>query len=546
MKKLLWSLLSIGLYGPHLQKWQWEALQLVEEQNLAKPALIVIRNNTAAKVTFFEKWKNYPFSSALFRIWKRFFLRIDAQSLYPLPPFLKNIPIHYIRPNPISAYKEAFPNEDLDFMRSFHADFMIRFGFNILSGEVLHICPHGILSYHHGDEMEYRGGPPGFWEIFKGESKTAAIIQRLTEKLDAGPVLLKHQFITQHHSYAGQLNRLLMESTPMLAKAIRLIQQENTIPQKPKAIRRFPSNSQFLLFLFILLQNRFRFYHTKFLKMEKWNIALAQNGIFNPIETQLTPLISNKNGEYAADPFVWKDPSNAFVFYEHYSYASKKGSIRMLTIKDNKVQKTHTLLENETHFAYPFVFEHENKLYLAPENMESGKWSAYELNPHKAEIGERKTLIDLPLIDATLLLHNSMYYIFAGLPKQANEALHIWYSPNLWGPYKAHPLNPVVANPAEARMAGNFVQKDGQLFRPAQKCDRYYGEKIIWKKVDCLNPLSYSESTVGELNNTFNAKYPHGLHTFSQHQDLCVLDFKMHRSDFISLVSQAKSLLHVF
>jgi methionyl-tRNA formyltransferase len=47
---------------------------------------------------------------------------------------------------------------------------LLRFGFNILSGEILTVARYGVWSYHHGDNDYYRGGPPHFWELVERRS----------------------------------------------------------------------------------------------------------------------------------------------------------------------------------------------------------------------------------------------------------------------------------------------------------------------------------------------------------------------------------------
>ena len=49
----------------------------------------------------------------------------------------------------------------------------------------------GIFSFHHGDNDFYRGGPPGFWEVYNQEPSTGFIIQRINEVLDNGDVIFK-------------------------------------------------------------------------------------------------------------------------------------------------------------------------------------------------------------------------------------------------------------------------------------------------------------------------------------------------------------------
>lgn len=61
-----------------------------------------------------------------------------------------------------SEYSDYFPPAALEDLRAHDLDVVLRFGFRILRGPVLGVARYGIWSYHHGDEREQRGGPPGF------------------------------------------------------------------------------------------------------------------------------------------------------------------------------------------------------------------------------------------------------------------------------------------------------------------------------------------------------------------------------------------------
>ena len=67
-----------------------------------------------------------------------------------------------VGPEKKGKYAELFLEEDIEKIKSKNLDFIIRFGFGILKGEILNAARWGIWSFHHGDEQKFRGGPPGF------------------------------------------------------------------------------------------------------------------------------------------------------------------------------------------------------------------------------------------------------------------------------------------------------------------------------------------------------------------------------------------------
>src|SRR5262249_26521280 len=77
----------------------------------------------------------------------------------------------------------------------------------ILRGGILQCARFGVLSFHHGDNCVNRGGPPGFWEVYHRWTRTGFVVQRLTEELDGGEVLLRGFVPTQA---THLLNRALL------------------------------------------------------------------------------------------------------------------------------------------------------------------------------------------------------------------------------------------------------------------------------------------------------------------------------------------------
>ena len=52
-------------------------------------------------------------------------------------------------------YRDYF-SEKLQSIKKRNLDFFLRFGLNIITGEILEIPKYGIWSFHHGDERKYR------------------------------------------------------------------------------------------------------------------------------------------------------------------------------------------------------------------------------------------------------------------------------------------------------------------------------------------------------------------------------------------------------
>jgi hypothetical protein len=115
-------------------------------------------------------------------------------------------------------YSEYFSHDDVDAIRGIELDFILRFAFGIIRGDILTAARYGVWSFHHGDETKYRGSPAGFWEIIRREPETGAVLQRLTERLDAGIILQRGSFRTVPYSWIENRDRVRLGSADWPAR----------------------------------------------------------------------------------------------------------------------------------------------------------------------------------------------------------------------------------------------------------------------------------------------------------------------------------------
>jgi hypothetical protein len=162
--------------------------------------------------------------------------------------------------------------------------------------------------------------------------------------------------------------------------------------------------------------------------------------------------------------------------------------------------------------------EHDDSTILFPECAQSGALKMYRLDDRGLPCLPGTLLFDQPLIDATLLRHDNLWWLFGTLPgaSQSESHLYLFYSPDLsadsWTP---HRLNPVVIDPACARPAGRIVVMDGRLIRPAQDCERRYGNAVCFMEITALSADRYEESLFMRLQPSSGGFPKHGIHTFN-------------------------------
>jgi hypothetical protein len=199
--------------GTRFQQWEADCL----EQMLAVPgvelALLVLDARPPASPNpWYRKWKALRhLNTLLWEFYRRRYIEaaLPSRRYVDLSGRLASTPRMEIEIIRRGKFSEYFTAGDIAKIRDHKVDFMIRFGFNILRGEILTCARYGVWSFHHDDLDKYRGSPPCFWEVYFGDPLTGVTLQRLTDKLDSGIVLRKESFATSLDSYPRNIDHAL-------------------------------------------------------------------------------------------------------------------------------------------------------------------------------------------------------------------------------------------------------------------------------------------------------------------------------------------------
>jgi hypothetical protein len=243
--------------------WQADCIRALLEVEAATPARIIR--------AFTKGPGNRPRFSpggVLWRLLHRVEIRrhlSPAREMHRLPEKAAAIPVIECALERHGAHAYQFAAADLDLIRGLDLDFILALpSREILRGGILDAARYGIWSYHHGDPRRQRGAPPGVWEIYAGEPRSGAILQRLTDRLDAGIVLRQGDFPTIDHSFVLNSDNLFFQSAGWAAEICRKLAagEPTNVDDPPVAeaapIRRAPNNRQALRLAFILLRNNVR------------------------------------------------------------------------------------------------------------------------------------------------------------------------------------------------------------------------------------------------------------------------------------------------
>jgi len=394
-------------------------------------------------------------------------------------------------------------------------DLFVKFGMNLLRDPNLLRAKYGVLSFHHGDPTKFRGRPAGFYELKQHADEIGAVVQELSNHLDAGQMRAFGKYQICAHSYRRTLEALYANSASLLRQAILNCLDERTLNIVPTGKNyRLPTNFSVVHFSLLMIIRKVKRLFFGLFQHRQWQIAQAEHLNFEiekaKTEIKLLKTLPIPRGVgFIADPFVLP---NGEVICEATTKNSQRGFVR--TIDDAENSRIETSILGENHLSFPFVAKHADQLLVMPEMAANGSQVICELN-QAFEITKVHSLQGLEndrLIDPVLLFKDSKWWLFAG--KSGNEADHLflWSSENIYGPYVAHRMNPIVVDPSRARNAGAFFNINNELFRLGQDNRRDYGDGITVCRVTQLNDMAYDESPVTRLI-IAGHKGPHTLST---------------------------------
>lgn len=278
-------------------------------------------------------------------------------------------------------------------------------------------------------------------------------------------------------------------------------------------------------------KNRISKYIDK-LYFKQWTIGFSRANLKDVIRTKtFNPDISwvpvKSFNHFYADPFVYKTRDGNFdIICEDYNFNDRYGKIASLTFDQTFKQINHKIiLDTKSHLSYPFIFLENNKIYVFPEAGRSGHLSCYEYVPSTKSLIFLQVIIDLPVVDATILNHDNKYWLFGTLRgADSSNKLYLFFSDNLFGPYTPHNNNPVKNALNGARPAGNFIEVDGIIYRPSQNSENRYGESITIHKITVLNEIDFIEEPYMTISMNKENFCKYGIHTINAADDIIVVD----------------------
>lgn len=241
----------------------------------------------------------------------------------------------------------------------------------------------------------------------------------------------------------------------------------------------------------------------------KWHVAwrkivegaLPQPGILKISGFQI---LADDGNRFYADPFAFEHEGSTHVFVEEFPAQTNKGIISHFTISEHGAASLPIpVLDVPHHLSYPQVFTLGKEIWMLPEAAGGGGLDLYRAEGFPYRWVKQARIVDQPLHDATLFSHAGQFWIAASTTAYQSsswDALSLFYSDTLTGPWRPHARNPVLVDARSARPAGPFWHDGETLMRAAQDCSKNYGGQITLKRITGLDPHHFDEVTIGAIS----------------------------------------------
>lgn len=441
-----------------------------------------------------------------------------------------------------SRFVHRLADDDIERIRTKRLDVLIRFGFNILRGEILNAARYGVWSYHHGDGDCYRGGPAYFWEVLEGNPISGAMLQVLTEELDAGRVLCKGYFPTRSglsrernciQPYWGASAFVIQKLHELHQFGWQQVERNMALP-KPylgkKKIYTVPTNTEMVRWLVPALARKVLGRLLRRRVAKHWRLAIrTTNRLLG--SSGSTPDLSDfcwfdsPRDHYYADPFLIEECGQCWVFFEDFSYTDQRGRICCAQIADGKLGGPVSALERPYHLSYPCLFRVGNELFMIPESGSKGTVELYRCTAFPNQWTFECVLYSAKAVDTTVWVKDGLYWFFTTLLEQRGLGAQLWlfFSTSLTGKWTKHPANPISTDTRNNRGGGAIFERNGKLYRPSQDCSKHYGYSFTLNEVEILDRNRYQEKPVVTVDPLWAPDLV-GTHTYSQLGDVEIID----------------------
>jgi hypothetical protein len=519
-------------------RWIRRILQEIGESKFAELALIIMANSNASVSASAPVFRED--APALLRLWWRLDRRLfghrsakphalDLVWFIPQgahPELLESTPVKFD-----SGF--SFAEVDFEKIMAGRLDVLLSVGTGTPDPRLQKSAKFGVWTFK--DAAQSLASL--FWTLYNNSSVVTNELHVSSPWLGSSTVLCSC-FAADRYSFFRNYINLCWNRSPSVMRELKNLHQ-GLQPMRDSrtalaTLRQMPvRNSDLVRLVPRLLKRAASDQLRKRLMRERWFIAFRKISVEGrPAEVggEFT-LITPPHGRSYADPFVVERNGKNYIFFEDYSYERGKAVISFIEVDpDGQCSAPEVALEEDHHLSFPCVFQWRDEVYLLPETKNNRTIQLYRTTdfPRGWQLSH-VLLRGVAAVDSTLFHHKGKFWLFtSGIRTEGrwfggDSELFLFFSDSLFGPWKAHPRNPIATDVRNCRSAGQLYHWNGELIRPAQDCSTVYGRAVVLNRVDVLSEFDYLETPVATISPEW-MRNNLGTHTFNCNHQYEVLD----------------------
>lgn len=247
----------------------------------------------------------------------------------------------------------------------------------------------------------------------------------------------------------------------------------------------------------------------------------------NPIPNIENPVltaedVSDRPALFVADPFMVRENSTWYMFFEIMNSTNYQGDIGLATSNDAvNWHYRQVVLDEPFHLSYPYVFKWNGEYYMIPETYQAKSIRLYKAANFPTDWKFVKTLLTgNDFVDSSIFYFDNRWWLFTTTSKL--DGLYLFYSDNLAGQWIEHPQSPVIIGDKNiTRPGGRVLVVNDEVIRFTQDDYPTYGNQLRAFKIIGLTTSNYKEAPLTDkpiLSATGTGWNAKGMHQIDLHK----------------------------
>lgn len=263
---------------------------------------------------------------------------------------------------------------------------------------------------------------------------------------------------------------------------------------------------------------------------KEWSIAILRGPSLDRLSSlgRINPVISRRDvddvaAKFVADPFMIPRKDGWWMFFEVMNSQRGVGEIGVACSGCGlEWDYCGIVLKEPFHLAYPYVFEHDDEIWMIPASPSVEEVRLYRALRFPSEWTQEGVLLrGVRFRDSTVWPTREGWWMLTST--RVRSDLRLYCAPGLRGRWEEHPGSPLAGEgDMVARPGGRVVEdEEGRLVRWAQDGRVRYGGGIRGFRVRELSLSTYRDEAVPSLAIGASAVDPWrelGIHTIDAHR----------------------------